>query len=131
MVREIIKKYRELVMYGIIGGGCAAMDFAVYSLLVWCGMDVLLANIFGVNVGIAISFYLNRTYNFRVNDHTATRFVKFYVVGLTGLGVSTLLLWALADVGGLDPYVAKLVTIVVVALLQFVLNKTITFRRAA
>ena len=127
-IKELIIKYRELILYGIIGGFCAALDFGVYSLLsLW--IPFLWANIISVHCGIICSFILNRSYNFRVKDNPGKRFISFYLVGLAGLGLSELLIYLLTDKFEWHYLVAKLLTVVVVALFQFTLNKLITFNR--
>jgi len=118
-----------MVLYGIIGGFCAGLDFGIYSLLgLW--IPYLCANIISVHCGIFCSFFLNRQINFKVKDKPAKRFTSFYFVGLSGFGVSEMLIFILGTKFGLDYLVAKLLTVFVVALLQFILNKQITFKRA-
>lgn len=127
-IKELIFKYRELILYGIIGGLCASLDFGVYSLLsLW--IPFLWANIISVHCGIICSFVLNRNFNFKVKDNTGKRFISFYLVGLAGLGLSELLIYLLTYKFEWHYIVAKLLTVVVVALFQFVLNKLITFNR--
>ena len=62
-------------------------------------------------------------------DKTTRRFLSFYAVGLTGLGISELMLYLMVTLGGMNELLCKLISIVVVALIQFVLNKFITFRK--
>ena len=122
--------FRNLILYGIIGGFCAALDFGVYSAL--CYFDImpyLLANIISIHVGIFTSFILNRSINFKVKDKTTQRFLSFYAVGLTGLCISELMLYLMVTLGGMNELLCKLISIVVVALIQFVLNKYITFKQ--
>ncbi len=129
MIKELYKKYRNLILYGIIGGFCAGLDFGVYTVL--CHFEVmpyLWANVISIHVGIFTSFGLNRSFNFKVKDHPKTRFASFYAVGLAGLGLSELMLWGMVTAGGMNEVVCKLVSIVVVALFQYVLNKYITFK---
>lgn len=124
-----ITRFRELFLYGIIGGICATLDFVVYALL--CkSIPVLAANVISVHFGIICSFFLNRRYNFRINDKTAVRFLSFYIVGLLGLGISEVMIYLLISLVHLDNITSKLVTVVVVALFQFVLNKTVTFKKS-
>ena len=126
---KLYKRYRNLILYGIIGGFCAALDFSVYSVLCyWDIMPYLWANIISIHVGIFTSFVLNRSLNFKVKDKTAVRFASFYAVGLTGLGISELMLYLMVNIGVWNEVACKLVSIVVVALDQFVLNKYITFK---
>lgn len=126
----LLRKNSLLLKYAIIGGISASIDFIIFSLLSnKFHIDYLLANIISVHCGIICSFILNRQYNFKIKDKTVKRFITFYFIGILGLGVSTLLLYLLVDVSEWNKIVAKLLTIIVVALLQFILNKTITFKR--
>lgn len=130
MVKELYFRFRNLILYGIIGGFCAALDFGVYTAL--CQFDImpyLWANIISIHVGIFTSFVLNRSINFKVKDKTTQRFLSFYAVGLTGLGISELMLYLMVTLGGMNELLCKLISIVVVALIQFILNKYITFKK--
>ena len=127
---ELYNRFRNLILYGIIGGFCAALDFCVYSIL--CHFDLLpylWANVISTHIGIFTSFLLNRSFNFRVKDKTPQRFLSFYAVGLTGLGLSSLMLWLMVDKLQWNELVCKLITIVFVSLMQFILNKYITFKQ--
>lgn len=129
-IRELYNRFRNLILYGIIGGCCAALDFGIYTALCyWDVMSYLVANIISIHVGIFTSFVLNRSINFKVKDKVTMRFLSFYAVGLTGLGISELMLYLMVTVGGLNQVLCKLLSIVVVALVQFMLNKYITFRK--
>ena len=127
---ELYNRFRNLILYGFIGGFCAALDFGIYTGL--CYRDImpyLWANIISIHIGIFTSFILNRSFNFKVKDKVTTRFLSFYTVGLVGLGISELMLYLMVTKGGLNAIVCKLISIVVVALIQFLLNKYITFRK--
>ena len=125
----IYQRSRNLILYGIIGGFCSALDFVIYTLL--CHFDVLpylWANVISVHIGIFTSFVLNRQLNFKIKDKIPQRFISFYLVGLTGLGISSLMLYLMVDYAYLNEIVCKLITIVIVALVQYFLNKYITFK---
>lgn len=116
-------------MYIIIGCFAASIDFVVFTLLSkYAGMYYLAANCISVLAGIATSFSLNRTYNFKVKDKTIRRFSIFLMVGLCGMLLSNLILWMGIDKMGGDELIVKLASIFLVALFQFLLNKYVTFR---
>lgn len=122
-------RFRNLILYGIIGAFCAGLDFVIYSLL--CHFDImpyLWANVISIHCGIFCSFILNRGYNFRVKDKVLKRFLSFYIVGLIGLGISELMLYLMVDLAAWNEIVSKLISVVVVALVQYFLNKCITFK---
>lgn len=130
LIRTLYLRFRNLILYGIIGGFCAALDFGVYTALCYFDMmPYLWANIISIHVGIFTSFVLNRSFNFKVKDKTTKRFLSFYAVGLTGLGISELMLYLMVTLGGMNELVCKLFSIVVVALIQFLMNKYITFQK--
>lgn len=127
-IKAIYIKFRELILYGLIGGLCAGLDFAIYTLLgLW--IPYLWANIISVHCGIFCSFFLNRQYNFKVKDKAAQRFTIFYLVGLGGLSLSELIIFVFGTKLGWDYLIVKLMTVIVVALFQFTLNKLITFKK--
>ena len=128
IIKQYYSRFRNLILYGIIGGFCASLDFAIYTLL--CHYDLvpfLWANVISIHTGIICSFILNRTFNFKIKDKTPQRFLSFYVVGLVGLAISEGMLYVMVTLGGWNELVCKLISIVIVALIQFVLNKYITF----
>ena len=129
-VKQLYHRFHNLILYGIIGGFCASLDFGIYTALCyWNIMPYLWANIISIHVGIFTSFALNRSLNFKVKDKPATRFLSFYAVGLIGLGISELMLYLMVTIGVLNEVFCKLLSIVVVALVQFILNKYITFKK--
>lgn len=130
-LKKLAAKYREFILYGIIGGFSASIDFIVYTLilLAWPQVNVIVANAIGVVCGIATSFVLNRQYNFKVKDRTVRRFMIFFTVGIVGLIISSVMIYYTVDCLGWNKLLAKLMTIFIVSLIQFLLNKTITFKQ--
>lgn len=129
-IKILFNRFRNLILYVIIGGFCATLDFCIYSLL--CHFEVLpylWANVISTHIGIFTSFCLNRSLNFKVKDKAPQRFFSFYAVGLTGLGLTSLILWLMVDKAGWNELVCKLITIALVSLMQFLLNKYITFKK--
>lgn len=129
-VVNLYYKYRNLILYGIIGCFTASLDFITYTLLTQAfGMHHITANCISVPVGIITSFLLNRAYNFKVKDHPVQRFSIFLAVGLCGMLLSNLILFIGIDRMECNKIMVKLVSIVLVVFIQFLLNKFITFRQ--
>lgn len=125
-------KFRNLILYGIIGIFSAGIDFLVFYMLVTIlAVFYLIANIFSVTIGITISFILNRNYNFRVKDNVSKRFLMFTSVGLGGLLLSSALLYFFIDILAFDKVISKVLSIIFVVLTQFLLNTFITFKKEA
>ena len=129
MVR-LIEKYRELIVYCMIGCTGATLDFVIYALLTHClGWHYQLANVLSVSFGIVNNFFLNRHFNFKIKDRMGVRLLIFYFVGMFGWAMSATLLWLFIERMGLNTLVAKLGTIIFVTVVQFCLNKFITFKK--
>ncbi|MGN0890887.1 MAG: GtrA family protein [Candidatus Spyradenecus sp.] len=130
MSRALWTRYREFVLYCLIGGSGVALDCAVFAALTYgASWHYQAANAVSVSCGICNNFLWNAFVNFRTTDRLWARFLSFYGVGLLGLGVSAALLWLLVGCLGWHELLSKGVILFVVTALQFTLNKCITFRR--
>lgn len=127
--RALFFKFRELILYGIIGCCSSGLDFLLYSLFVKVfGWHYLFSNCISVVAGICTSFLLNRRYNFKVKDNPRRRFVIFLCVGLCGMLMSNLILYFCIELLGINELISKVLSIVLVVFLQFLFNKYITFK---
>jgi len=118
---------RQFIFYGVIGFSSALLDFLLFTLLFKIfEINKYFANGISIHAGIAMSFILNRKFNFKKTNRTFFRAVSFYLTGLFGLILSQGLLW----IGGVFIFpviTVKFVSIIFVAAFQFTLNKLITF----
>lgn len=121
-----LRKRRTFVLYSIIGASGALLDFIAFLILYKLGMNPSVASFISVSLGITNNFILNRQFNFKVSDKTAKRFAQFYTIGLSGAVVSAVLI-LLFSVAGMNPVIAKILTIPFIVVAQYVLNKRITF----
>lgn len=129
LIRKIYAQSRSLILYGIIGCCSSGLDFLIYTLLVSVfGWYYIVSNSLSVIAGITTSFTLNRNYNFKVRDKIKQRFSIFLTVGLCGMMVSNLILWCCIDKMEMNKIVSKLLSIGIVVLFQFLINKYITFK---
>jgi putative flippase GtrA len=120
---------RQIILYGLIGGCGALLDFSLFTVLYKvAGINEFVANIISVHAGIALSFTLNRKYNFKKTDKTAFRAIAFYLTGLFGLALSSGLLW-LGNQLDQDTLLVKFISIFIVAAVQFTINKLVAFRK--
>lgn len=133
-MKALLQKYwpllKEMILYGIIGLTSSGIDTLLFHLLTSkVGIYSLYANVFSVIVGICISFTLNLFFNFKTKDHIARRFVSFFLVGMFGLLLSEGIL-ALGEYLSWNILLTKIGSVVIVAMVQYILNKFISFRKA-
>jgi putative flippase GtrA len=131
-VRELIRDNSHFIKYSLIGGVGVAIDMVLFVLLTgWLLWPYLLANAVSVSAGITNNFFFNAYFNFKTTDRLWRRYASFFSVGLVGLLLSSCFLFLLIHIASLDQVAAKALTIGLVAVIQYVLNKNITFRRKA
>lgn len=129
-INKLYHKFRTLILYGIIGCCSSGLDFIIFTFLVsFLGWNYIFANCCSVLAGIITSFTLNRNFNFRVKDKSKQRFGIFLFVGLSGMLLSNVILGVCISMFNLNDMLAKLLSIVLVVVFQFILNKNITFRQ--
>lgn len=124
ILRRLIGK-RSIVRYGAIGASAASLDFVLFTVLITV-FSVQLSSVLGVAAGIATSYILNSKLNF-FQDLAGKRAIRFFAVGISGMTVSTVLITWMVSIA-IEPVIAKLITIPVVALSQYLLNSFWTFR---
>ena len=80
--------------------------------------------------GTLLSFILNARFNFRVTDRILQRLICFFCVAFLGWLMSAGLLNLFIGHYHFNPYASKLVTLGFVVVLQYTLNRFISFRKA-
>jgi putative flippase GtrA len=118
---------RRCGVYCVVGAAAFSVDYSIFLLVISAEVSPYLANVIGISAGIAVSFSLNRKYNFRKSDATALRAAGFIAVALAGMAVSTLAITLLLS-GGVDVRLAKAAAMICVFGLQFLANTLWTFR---
>ncbi len=121
---------QRFVLYALCGGSGVALDFCVYAALVSLGLWYQAANIVGYAAGTLLSFVLNRAFTFRVMDAPIRRLAGFFAVAAIGYAVSSAALWFLIERMALNQLLAKAAVLVLVVIIQFGINSTVTFRKS-
>ena len=131
-LKSLFLRYRELIVYCMIGVTGATLDFIIYAVLTTrFEVHYQVANALSVSFGIVNNFFLNYYFNFKVREHMLRRLLMFYCVGLLGWATGAALLWLMIDQLGVNGLIAKVVTIFAITAMQFLINKFVTFRKAA
>jgi putative flippase GtrA len=116
----------ELWRYGQAGAVNAAFGFGTYSLLVWLGLDIFVAQALATVLGTAFNYVTYSRHVFRDATASKLRFAASY--GLNYL-VSVV---ALAGASRLiaSPYIAGFAAIVVTAAINYLVLRNLVFVRA-
>jgi putative flippase GtrA len=129
LLLKYYRNYSVLINYCIIGCSGVGLDFITFVVLTsHFGIFYQYANFISISCGIINNFILNAFFNFKKTNHFFYRMLSFYMVGMIGWAISSLLLYLLIERLSFSAVLAKLVIIFIITVIQFSLNKLITFR---
>lgn len=90
------KLMEQIVKFGIVGGLSFAIDFGIYSLLVYLTpIPLLVANFFGFTISVIFNYYMSMHYVFERKEDMDRKaeFSIFVVLSLIGLVLNEALVW--------------------------------------
>lgn len=126
----------ELVTYLFAGVATTVVNYVVYCLVRFgLGVSLELSNICAWVVAVAFGYAVNKAFVFHTHCDSAAELMReaggFFAMRLVSLGVETLLLKLFVQVLGLNEPVMKLVTNIVVIILNYVFSKLFIFKKKA
>lgn len=121
---------KEFIKFCLIGLTNLVVDFTIYWILTRIfGLFYIVAAIFSFIVAVSWSFALNRRWTFRYQGNDLkTRYVKFFVANCLSLGINLILFYLFVDWFNIHDLLAKFLVAVIVAFINFSLNKFWTFK---
>lgn len=120
----------QLVKYVLIGVLGLVVDFGIYTILTHFKMNVEIANVISSTCGIINNFLWNSYTNFKVHDRMILRFISYFIVGQITTVFTTVSLFIFVTKLGYPHLIVKAIATFVATLIQFVINKVVTFRKA-
>ena len=136
MIRQMFNRYREIIVYLIVGCLTTIVSLSIYFVCVSTFLDpndalkLQLANIIAWVGAVAFAYVTNRRFVFRSeNDNKVKEGFSFVSSRLGTLGVDMFVMFLLVTVIGMNDKIAKLIVQVVVTVLNYVLSKFLVFNK--
>lgn len=129
-VKYLMVKYRELIMYGIMGVMTTVVYFGVYALFKHLGMHYMANSCVSWAAAVMFAFITNKYFVFRSmeNTHFAAEMIKFFGARAATLLMDLGITWLMIDVIGIGEWPTKMTSQVVVMVLNYVFSKLFVFR---
>lgn len=128
-MRKFFDKHRHFVFYVIIGTIATIIDMSIFFFFTdVINLHYLPSNIISVFFGILTSYELNSRYNFKKRNYILKRFASFATICLIGMILGSLLLTIFYVWLGLPKFMAKIISVIIAGIFQYLFNKNITFR---
>ena len=118
----------QFLKFGIVGLSNSIITFVVYSILVFCGSNYIVANVIGYCAGVVNSYIWNSKFVFK-RQQSKVLFTKFIIVNIITLGINTMTIFILIDKLYYGKYVSQLLTIFISMIINYTLNKFWTFKK--
>lgn len=133
-IKTLWNKYKETITYLIAGGITTAVNYGVFALCsAGLGMGVVTANAVAWVTAVIVAFVTNKFWVFQSKSWEAKvvvrEFWQFVAGRLVTLGVESLLLWIFVDQIGVNKFLMKIITNIIVLVLNYIFSKFIIFRK--
>ncbi|MGM7721508.1 GtrA family protein [Metabacillus sp. Hm71] len=121
---------KRFLKFGTVGIFNTLITVGSYSLLVMLGMDYIFANILAYSLGVINSYYWNKNWVFAAGTGRHTDFfIRFVLVNLITLCLTTFFLYLLVDRFSMQPLLAQVFATGCGLVVNYALNQKWTFKK--
>ena len=125
---SLYKKHRNFILYALFGAAAAVIDYVISAILIHFAVfdKPEICSLIGNVCGFIFTFVTNTLVNFKKRSEYMKTFASYAAICIAGTLISTLLIHLLKS--SMNIYVLKFVVMIFVCLLQYFLNRTITYK---
>ena len=133
-LRSIIVKYWDILTYLVFGVLTTVVNYAVYlPVYNFCGISAAVSNMIAWVVAVAFAFLTNKPFVFHSHDWSARtvlpELTKFVSCRIASGALETVILFLSVDCMNWNGNIWKLVTQVLVIIINYVGSKLLVFRK--
>ncbi len=128
-VKTLLMKYREQVAYLIVGAATTAINYVIYALLIkLLHLHYIPSNIIAWVSAVTFAYFANGRWVYRSTSEGVLEAGAFFVSRLFSLGLETLILFLMVDMGHMNELISKIIVTVLVIIVNY-LTGLLVFRR--
>ena len=132
-IRALIEKYWDILIYLVFGDLTTVVNYAVYlPVYNFCGISAAVSNMIAWVVAVVFAFLTNKPFVFHSYDWSAKtvvpELIKFVSCRLASGVMETVILFLAVDCMNWDGNIWKLITQVLVIIINYVGSKLLVFR---
>ena len=135
-MKELLKKYSEIIRYLIIGVLTTMVSLGVYYILTLTifdpkkAIELQITNIISWISSVTFAYFTNRSFVFQQKQKMSLKeAVNFYLSRLSTLGIDMIMMYILVTLLGFNDKIIKLIVQVVVIVLNYVFSKFFVFNK--
>lgn len=127
---KLYKKYKEQINYIVVGGMTTLVNFVIYAIDMYFGMDMMINLVVSWVVAVIFAYVTNRIVVFESKENNILHeFTKFVSSRIASLLIEMLLMKICVDFIGIKEYFAKVGVAIVVVIVNYVLSKLWVFSK--
>lgn len=131
-IKHSLIKHRQVILYLIIGGSAAALDFFLFIVFYQSlHIQSAFATMASLMLSTVYGFLMNTFINFKTFDRLLRRFISYASISVLAALTSGLLLYIFTDTVGLNGIIVKALSLPLIAYAQYRMNRIYSFRTSA
>ena len=133
-IRALVVKYWDILSYLVFGVLTTVVNYAVYlPIYNLLGLSAAVSNVIAWVAAVAFAFLTNKPFVFKSHDWSAKTVIpeltKFVSCRIASGAMETVILLLTVDLLGWNGNIWKLITQVLVVILNYVTSKLVVFRK--
>lgn len=133
-IRALVVKYWDILSYLVFGVLTTVVNYAVYlPIYNLLGLSAAVSNVIAWVAAVAFAFLTNKPFVFKSHDWSAQTVIpeltKFVSCRVASGAMETLILMLTVDILGWNGNIWKLVTQVLVVVLNYITSKLVVFKK--
>lgn len=120
---------KRLVRFLISGVSAAAVEYLSFLILhEYLAQQLAFSNVASFCAGLITSFLLNKTWVFKTKDDTGKQAIKYGLLALFNVTMSTIIILFAVSVVGIYGWIAKLVVMILIAAWNYLIFSKYIFK---
>ena len=135
MIKNIYKKYQEIIKYLIFGILTTIINLLTYYLLVYTifnpnnPLELQITNIISWFISVAFAYITNKKYVFNSQNKNITKeILKFFSSRISTLLLDIILMFTFVTILNLNDKIIKIVVAIIIIILNYILSKLLVFK---
>lgn len=132
-IKDLYLKYKEVVNYLIFGGLTTLVNFIVYFIAKWIGIEEWISNSIAWIVAVIFAYITNKIFVFESKTTDKREILKEFTSFFSCRAFSGILdiglFWLLVDRLKFNDIIVKIILQIVVILLNYIFSKLLVFKK--
>lgn len=135
MIKNVYKKYQEIIKYLIFGILTTIINLLTYYLLVYTifnpnnPLELQITNIISWFISVAFAYITNKKYVFNSQNKNITKeILKFFSSRISTLLLDIILMFTFVTILNLNDKIIKIVIAIIIIILNYILSKLLVFK---